>query len=375
MSIKKVVCISCFDYYEIRMKSIMKFFKENGYETYYLTSDFQHYSKQRFKSEYSESIQLHVPSYRRNLSVRRMLSHFIFSMKVYQQIKTIEPDIIYCECPPNSLVHQVIRYKKKHNTRVIFDMFDLWPEGIPYEKFKVLLELPFKIWRNLRDFNIPKANLIVCVSQRMEDNLKRIHPNIKTAVLFPTKIKEEGLSYNSHLENEINFCYLGSINHLTDISLIIDLLSKTNKRRKVVLHIIGAGQNLAKLVEALQSNGVESVCHGVIFDPDAKRAIFERCDFGLNIYKPEVGVTMSLKSVEYLSVGLPILSNAFADIRNIIDERNAGINFDKEYLEETVERILDITVEQLEGMRRNCLKVYEEEYINQNLDAILSSCI
>jgi glycosyltransferase involved in cell wall biosynthesis len=141
------------------------------------------------------------------------------------------------------------------------------------------------------------------------------------------------------------------------------------------LHIIGAGENLIKLVDALQSNGVESVCHGVIFDVDAKRTIFEQCDFGLNVYKPEVGVTMSLKSVEYLSVGLPILNNAFADIRNIISERNAGINFDKEYLEETVERLLNVTVEQIEDMRRNCLNVYEDKYISQNLDSILSNCI
>ena len=67
------VCISCFNYYDTRMKQITEFFRRKGYEVIYVTSDFNHFEKRRFKVDYPDTIQVHVPVYKKNISIQMSL--------------------------------------------------------------------------------------------------------------------------------------------------------------------------------------------------------------------------------------------------------------------------------------------------------------
>ena len=61
----------------------------------------------------------------------------------------MNPDLIHCLIPCNSLTKEMAIYKKNHDCTLIFDVIDLWPETMPISKFKD--KFPFTLWRNLRD--------------------------------------------------------------------------------------------------------------------------------------------------------------------------------------------------------------------------------
>lgn len=71
---KTCICISCFNYYDTRIKMIKSFFESKGYKVTYITSDYNHFDKSYYTANYPDTIQVHVPKYSKNISFKRLLS-------------------------------------------------------------------------------------------------------------------------------------------------------------------------------------------------------------------------------------------------------------------------------------------------------------
>lgn len=366
------VCISCFNYYDIRMRSIMQHFEEKGYEVLYLISDYDHYTKEKYCVEKKDWVQISVPTYSKNLSASRLVSHMLFSEKVYKKLKEIKPQLVYCMFPPNSLVKAVSRYKKKTNCKVILDCFDLWPESFPYGRLGKIMAVPFMLWRRLRDRYIDSANLVICVSEKAKVELNKIVSGVPIRVIEPALKQDKNMSYNSCISEGFEFCYLGNINHITDIELGENLLGRLAKYVPVRVHIIGEGQNLNEFVGKLEKAGVIVIKHGVIFDMQEKNRIFSKCNFGLNIPRVEIDSSMSLKSVEYMRAGLPFINSGVGDNEKIVSEKQLGINIIRSNIELTIESILNLSEKDVIAMHKNCVDYYKEHFLNQDYDKILN---
>lgn len=368
---RKCVCISCFDYYSTRMKKTIEYFEKKEHKVEYLYADFDHFGKTKNLNKYKQGVKVKVPEYRKNLSPRRLYSHYVFSRKVIQYIRKCEPDFIYCMIPPNSLVKELAKYRNKHkNIKLVFDCYDMWPESFPYNQMNRLLSAAFNIWRNLRKKYIAFADLLVCVSEQEREMLVPEAHGKQISVMKPIIPVGDLPVYKSDL-TELTFCYLGMVNHITDMDMGISILGELAKERKTILHIIGAGQNLEAFVKRLQKRNVDVVCHGCVFDMDKKNDIFSMCNFGLNIPRDEIASTMSLKAVEYMRAGLPFLNNAKGDIRNIVESDAIGFNINKEDIHSSVvERILCIQPEELIHMHENCVNSYKRRFVHQDYDAI-----
>ena len=368
---KRCVCISCFDHYTTRMQVICNHYLKNGYDTKYIYADFDHFSKTKNRNKYRFGVKIKVPEYNKNLSPQRLYSHVVFTNGVIHYIKKFKPEVIYCMIPPNSLVKKLAGYKRENpNVKLILDCYDLWPESFPYQINNKILGIPFKFWGDLRKNYLSSADLVIGVS---EQQLNIIRPELKetTAKIIKPVIDTGDIpDYKSDIE-KLDFCYLGMVNHITDMDLAVTLLGKIAKGRTVNLHIIGEGQNLSEFTERLQDVSVNVIQHGVVFDMAEKNAIFSMCNWGLNIPREEINSTMSLKAVEYLRAGLPILNNALGDIRYIIEQDGVGINIKKDNVDEAVELVLNSSEKEMQNMHNNVIAVYKERFANQDLDEIL----
>ena len=112
-----------------------------------------------------------------------------------------------------------------------------------------------------------------------------------------------------------------------------------------------------------------------IYDIQEKQAIFDQCSFGLNIMKSSVCIGLTMKSVDYLTGGLPIINTIGGDTEHLINSRNIGIPLLREQPEETANQILSLTDSQLLQMRENALSCFRdyfsEDIFRQNLLNIL----
>ena len=372
---KTCVFISCFDHYSTRIEVVSKYFLKKKYDIKYYYADFDHFTKKYKDTRYKYGTKIKVQPYKKNLSLKRLFSHYLFTVKVMKIVNKIKPDFIYCIVPPNYLVKKLSKYKKMApNVRLVFDIYDLWPESLPvYDKKKFARKLLF-FWKYLRSSSISGADLLITVSEQAKKSIMDEAKGTRIEVVKPTISKYDVPKYKTDVE-ELSFCYLGMVNHITDTDLAVNLLGEIAKKRKTHLHIIGEGQNLSSFVDRLKEKNVNVCCHGCIFDRTDKNRIIEMCNLGLNIPRKEIKSTMSLKAIEYMSAGLPFLNSALGDIRKIVSKDKIGINIASNDLEKTVNDVLSLSSDDFSQMHKSCLEAYREKFLDQDFDMVFGNLV
>ena len=322
----KIIIINCFDTYQHRANMLRTCFSAGGWEVIELRSDFSHRTKQPVEQSGENVIYLHAHPYQKNLSIDRLRSHQAFGDACQNWLEQLNetPDLLWVMLPPNSLAKACAQYKKNHPTiKLIFDLIDLWPETFPAGSIKWLP--PFYLWRRLRDKYLPYADHIVTECRLYESRLDL--DCTRTTTLYMCRQDEYQESAPAPEDGKVSLCYLGSINHIIDIDAIAALICALRVQRPVRLHVVGGGENLEKLLSAAEQAGAEVFNHGMIFDSTEKQKIFDQCDFGLNVMKPTVCVGLTMKSVDYLAGGLPLLNTIPGDTWDLVERYGIGINW------------------------------------------------
>lgn len=320
----KTVIVNCFDTYEERAENLRTFFSAKCDSVTVLTSDFEHFNKRRKTENLENQLLIHVPEYKRNLSIQRLKSHMEFSQRAVEELRRLQPDIIYAMIPPNSLVRELAYYKKENQSvKLVFDLIDLWPETMPIPFTKRVF--PFSLWRKLRDKNIQCADYVFTECKLYQKVLADVLKNSRVDVLYLTR-KDKPVATKPCNEDTLGICYLGSLNNIVDIDVIKRILQQLLTKYKVVFHIIGEGESKERLLADVAGLSIQVEDHGVVYDKKAKEDIFCQCDFGLNIMKKTVCVGLTMKSLDYFTYGLPLINNIMGDTYEWVESRGIGIN-------------------------------------------------
>lgn len=360
----KTACfISSTNHYNVRTGKFVNDYVKKGYDAIYVTSDFDHMTKKRYYfNEYKNSKQLHVISYRKNLSISRILSHLMFSYKTFYMLLACKPELVYVEVPNNSLVKSSAKYKKINNAEIIVDVFDMWPESMPVKTKNMIVNRGFDIWRNFRNKNLKFADQIwiECDYYRKLLLAQKINLPMETKYL---KLENVGTSIETKVsEDEIDLCYLGSINNIIDISLIEKIVSELAKNKRTRIHIIGDGERKDEFLDILKQNSIEIIDHGKVYETDKLQEIFNQCWFGVNVLREDLAIGITMKSISYFRGGLPIINTVQGDTSRFVEECNIGINVDRHDVKSCVSRILNITKDDLACMKNNTRNLFEQKF-------------
>lgn len=360
---KTAYFISSTNHYNVRTGKFVNDYVKKGYDVIYVTSDFDHMTKKRYCfNEYKNSKQLHVISYKKNLSISRILSHLMFSYKTFYMLLVCKPELVYVEVPNNSLVKSSAKYKKINNAEIIVDVFDMWPESMPVKTKNMIVNWGFDIWRNFRNKNLKFADQIwiECDYYRELLSAQKINLPMETKYL---KLKNAETSIEMKVsEEEIDLCYLGSINNIIDISLIEKIVSEFEKNRRTRIHIIGDGERKDEFLDILKKNSIEIIDHGKVYEIDKLQEIFNQCWFGINVLREDLAIGITMKSISYFRGGLPIINTVQGDTSRFVEECNIGINVDRHDVKSCVLRILNITKDDLACMKNNTRNLFEQKF-------------
>ena len=334
---KTAVLISCFDWYKSRLQPIKLELEKNQYKVIVLLSDFIHEKKTKITEKFSECTYISVKPYKKNVSVKRLLSHYFFAKDVLRQLNIIRPDLVYALLPPNSVSHVCRKYKLKNpNIKLILDVIDMWPESMPGKRYHNTL--PFLYWKKLRDNSLKEADHIFTECTLYQEKLD---PDLrdKSSTLFLYKEDNELFMSVTDRENQrecrdgkqvLKLCYLGSINHIIDIDGICQVVEYLSKKYAVNVRIIGKGERKDAFLDALNKTDAEINYYGAIYDEAEKFRLLGNCDFALNMMIESVNVGLTIKSIDYLSYGLPLINNIKGDTWKLVETENIGINLRKD---------------------------------------------
>lgn len=427
---KSVCIITDSTSYEPRADIVAGFFKGHGFNVDMLLSDFDHRAKKKRElpkeellstaawgnlnrgSENTEIIRIYIESkpYSKNISPGRLIYHHDFAKKVYRFLHKAEAyDILYVVLPGNSLAPAAVSVSKEKGSKLIFDLIDMWPESLPVSG--ISWTPPIAYWRKLRDDNINKADCIITECRLYQKKL-RLDP-AKTVTMYWAKTEDvkaedhkihgNGKGYSTETastnepagcspsmnredqtDNDIRIAYLGSINNVIDISLIIKILSAVNtacidkSAGKVNLDIIGDGESREAFLDALKKAEISFNYHGAIYDEQKKREILSRCDWGINIMKPGVNVGLTMKSIDYLANGLRLINNIPGDTWEWVEKEHIGVNVDAEgagSIENSLKKIWLPQIKDRDEIAGFYSKNFTIEAMNRVLDKVLWSAL
>lgn len=352
---KRAVLLSCSDHYHHRLHVIDAYLKSRGYETVYYTCDFDHNTKQVYQCAVPGCRQFHVRPYQKNLSLSRILSHRDFARQVFLELDRDPPQVVVALLPPNFLAHYAAWFRRRHpQTKLIFEIFDMWPETFPSGRLKRLLTLPFSVWAGLRDRNLSAADRVIPECRLFCRKLGLPEEN---AIYLASRRLEAALPPQLDAER-LELCYLGAINNVVNIDAIAGLTAQLVQRKPVTVHVIGEGEKREQLLQALTEAGAQVDWLGVVYDDKKKQEVMSRCHFGFNLMKPDVCVGLTMKSVDYFRHGLPILNNIPADTAELVEQEGVGVNVGPE----TADYVAALSVTDCLAMRENVRRVFDREF-------------
>ena len=321
----KVIILTCFESNEERVSFVYDACKSRKYDIKVITTDFSHIKKDKRKVIPKGYIAIETKPYNKNLSVQRMTSHAKFAKDAFALVEKENPDLIWLMAPANSLIKQARKFKNKHpNTKLIIDIIDMWPESLPINVSRKLF--PLNLWRRIRSNNINCADALVTECEFYQDILsKEYNKNIHT--IRWTRNRNASVSKTKLKNDKLSLCYVGSINNIIGTQIMSDVIN--NADMPIVLHVIGEGENRYNFVN-LASRVCEVIYHGPIRDEKKKTEIFNKCHAGINIYKNNLYIGLTVKCIDYFEHGLPIINNIKGDTWKMVEKYNVGININKD---------------------------------------------
>lgn len=359
----KAVIVTPFDNYSynVRIKYLEEYLSNIGYDCTVITSDFDHRKKRHYDTKRKNLELLHVPEYKKNLSFARIYSHFCFAKAVYDRLQVLEPDLIYGSTPPNFLFKYLSKYKyKNRNTKLIFEVGDLWPEALPVSKKVKLIAAPFLyLWSMVRNKHIKSADEIVYECGLFRNKLQKYHEGVRSSIIYLCKkdFFSETNSFHKDNSDVTQFAYIGSLNNIIDVDLIIEVLIEVKKYKEILFKIIGDGEKKKELIDLCDLYNIPYIDYGAVYDDSEKYRILKDCQFGFNVMKKSVVVGATMKSLEYFHWGLILINNISADTSRIVLENDCGINFIN--AKEVAAWIRSLTKEKIEQYQKNSRAVYE----------------
>ncbi|MEB7518866.1 glycosyltransferase [Enterococcus hirae] len=364
---KKAVIVTPFDNYSynVRIKFVEGYLQKIGYNVKILSSDFDHRNKEKYQNNRKGLELLKVPEYRRNLSLSRIQSHRIFARKSVKRALQLQPDLLYVSGPPNFLFKYFATNKSSFKgTKLIFELGDMWPETMPINgKKKTLFKFPMKIWASLRDKYIAKADFTIFECDLFKELVNTNIKEIKGGTIYLCKDGTTMELPKEQISNEcIELVYVGSINNIIDVDLIVEISKKIAVKKKTIVHIIGDGEQRQDLISELSGKNIEVNYHGIVYDEVEKSKIYSRCSFAFNIMKETVCVGLTMKSIDYFEAGLPLINNISGDTHDLVVNNRCGYNVDRKNLDTVVEKICAVSMDEVRNMKKASRDMYDKYF-------------
>ena len=233
---------------------------------------FEAYKKNKIPKEEIEGITVHrswIYVSKSKSILSRLLNYFSFVWSSYWKGRKLGSfDYLLVESPPLFLGYSAIALSKKLDSKLIFNVSDLWPESA--EKLglvtnKHLLKLAY----NLEKKCYQKAALITGQTQGIVDDIKNRFPNKKVVWLpngvdvsfyDPQKIEDTGFRKTHGFKgDDLIFFYGGILGYAQGLEIIIEVAKKLKEHTKAQFVIQGSGPEKEKLVALYQEYKLQNV--------------------------------------------------------------------------------------------------------------------
>ncbi len=323
---------------------------ESGYEVHFFTTDFSHVKKNKritsgFDLQYYVHF-LHESGYRRNVSIKRIISHKVFASNLESALYSMErPDVLYLAVPSIDAAYKTAKYCEKNRIPYIVDIQDLWPEA--FQLVFKHMDFVFYGMRRKIDYVYKNASKVIAVSKSYADRADRVRndPNNSLCVYIGTDLKIFD-GYPIHpvekKENEVWIIYIGTLGSSYNIDIVIDAVRLLHERgvNGFSFHVFGDGPQME--VFQTHAKGLPIRFWGRLVYYDLIGYI-KNGDIAVNPIVKGAAQSIINKHADYAAAGLPVVNTQECkEYRDLLDKYSCGINCDVDSVEQVANALQEL---------------------------------
>jgi hypothetical protein len=321
------------------------------WDTIFVTPNFDHSKKEnkvllQANSSRIKTIYLNVPPYSKNLSFKRIYSHLVFAYKLRLYLKSLKdkdrPEILISLMPTSTAAWVAGRFCKKNKIYFVVDVIDLWPESLlPLSKNNVIVKTLVKPWAIITKKVYKLANFISAESKAYSKIASACNTTVKASYTYLgvnssqiSKIISTSLGNSLQKNNELVFCYGGSLNNSYDFdSLLCAIKFIHDKKVKYKMFFVGEGEKRDDILSYSKINNLNVEITGRLPYEEYLKYL-STCDIAFNSFKKNTKVVHSYKFNDYCATGLFIFNSLKGETEELIEKYDIGINYSNENLSE-----------------------------------------
>ena len=338
-----------------RFPYIINLIDKEKFDIELITSNFLHSEKRHRKNillnenlDYKITL-IDEPGYKKNISVKRFLSHKTFAKNVKKYLETIEkPDIIYCAIPSLDVAKVAGDFANKNNIKFIIDIQDLWPEAFEMVfKVPVLKDIIFYPMRKKADKIYSMADSIIGVSNTYADRAGIVNKKYKhkLAVFLGTDLDYFDKSHNEHeiitFDNVFRIAYIGTLGNSYDIKCVIDAIKilKDKGINNILFEVMGSGPLKIEFEKYAKQKGVNCEFTGRL-NYEEMVGYLCICDIAVNPIKKDSAASIINKVGDYAAAGIPVLNTQESiEYKKLVEDYQIGYNIENGNSEDLAEAI------------------------------------
>ena len=385
-----------------RFAYLANYLQSRGYVVDLYTSTFNHWEKAQRRPDEVKKIKKTVdygirlipePGYKKNIDVRRIVSHRILAKNA---IKVLEKnsvdrkyDLLYAIIPDNGLAASITRYGNDNNIPVIIDVEDLWPESMEMVlHIPVVTDILYYPYRKNARYAYTHANGFIGTSDEYRDKPLEYgaDPNLPRKTVYvgsELEVFDSGVEkYSGEIDKpagEFWIIYAGTLGTSYDIETLVKAAQKLYKEGYKDIHvkILGGGP----LQEQFETTAKDQPCNVEFlgYQPYEKMAAYlVKSDVTINSFVKKAAQSIVNKIGDYLAAGKPMINTCSSkEFRDKVDKDGFGLNVEAENVEALVDVILKLYGDQTvrEQMSVIARKIAEEQFDRKNAYGVIEEMI
>ena len=201
--------------------------------------------------------------------ISRLFNYFSFVWTSYWKGRTLGPyDYLLVESPPLFLGYSAIALSKKLNSKLIFNVSDLWPEsaeklGIVTNKtlLKLAYNLERKCYQNATLITGQTQGIVDSITERFPDKNVMWMPNgVDVSFYNPDKINRSNFrELNNYKDDDIILFYGGILGYAQGLEIIIKTAHLLKGIENIKFIIQGSGPEKDKLIKLKDQYKINNV--------------------------------------------------------------------------------------------------------------------
>ena len=328
--------------------------------------------------------------YKRNVSFSRLLNHTREArLFLDHAMKCERPDIIVSSLPTLEFCRAAVRYGQAQKIPVVLDIRDLWPDifgELGPSVLRPLISIFLKYWVRIAKEACGGATAITGITpefvnwgvkhaNRVKNEFDQCFPHGYSKNTFSrqeieaSEIRWKGLGIVPDKERFIA-CFFGNFGRQFELETVITAAHRIRADAHNILFVLcGSGDSWEQYKR--QAEGSDNIIFPGRVNACDIQTLMKMSFVGLAPYRSNRGFVTNLpnKPIEYMSVGLPVVSSLQGTLKELLEMNNCGVTYDNGDAEGLKRVLIDLRDNQqlLKSLSSNAYKLYSDNYTTEKV--------